>query len=64
MSLILLMERSDVPVCTYAELSKLQSLPWTTDAVGDDAYHWEIAFSSFDSPSPLAQVGDRHHLAC
>ena len=34
----------------------VQSMPCTIDAVEDDAYHWEIAFSGFDLSSLLAQV--------
>lgn len=36
--------------------STLQDLPWTLDAVQDDAYQWEVVFSKFAESSPLAQV--------
>jgi hypothetical protein len=34
----------------------LQDLPWTLDAVQDDAYQWEVVSSTFAESSPLAQV--------
>ena len=46
-----------IPPGLPQEVVLLQSLPWTIDAVGNDAYHWEVAFNTFDSSSPLAQVG-------